>query len=94
MAAQVLAALARARQATELAELVGEAALSETERSYIKYRTLVEEGLFDQERDETRSLDDTLDRAWAALAALPKQELTMLSTALLEKYLPKADDGA
>ncbi|WP_247647067.1 V-type ATP synthase subunit B [Arthrobacter sp. E3] len=93
VAAQVLAALARARQATELAELVGEAALSETDRSYIKYRTLVEEGLFDQGRDEVRSLADTLDRAWAALAALPKQELTMLSTALLEKYLPKGDDG-
>ena len=88
VAAQVLAAVARARQATELAELVGEAALSETDRSYILYRTLVEKGLFNQGRDETRTLDDTLGRAWAALAALPEQELTMLPTVFLDRYLP------
>lgn len=92
VAAQVLAAMARARQAAELAELVGAAALSETDRSYIRYRTLVENGLFNQGRDEIRSLDDTLGRAWAALGALPEQELTMLSTAFLERYLPHRDD--
>ncbi len=92
VAAQVLAALARARQAAELAELVGEAALSEIDRSYIKYRASVEKGLFNQGWDETRSMDDTLDRAWAALAALPEQELTMLSTEFLDRYLPRSDD--
>lgn len=91
VAAQVLAALARARQAAELAELVGVAALSETDRSYIRYRTLVEEGLFNQGRDETRTLDDTLGRAWAALAALPEQELTMLSVSFLDRFLPDRD---
>lgn len=89
VAAQVMAALARARQAGELAELVGEAALSDTDRGYIQYRTLVEEGLFNQGSDETRTLDDTLGRAWEALAALPKQELTMVPTEFLERYLPK-----
>ncbi|WP_230085597.1 MULTISPECIES: V-type ATP synthase subunit B [Arthrobacter] len=88
VAAQVMAALARARAATELAELVGEAALSDTDRSYIAYRTLVEEGLFNQGTEESRSLEDTLTRAWAALAALPKQELTMVPTVFLDRYLP------
>jgi V/A-type H+-transporting ATPase subunit B len=37
-------------------------------------------------------LDDTLGRAWAALAALPEQELTMVSTTFLERYLPNRDD--
>ena len=89
VAAQVLAAMARARQATELAELIGEAALSETDRSYIKYQTLVENGVFNQGRDEIRSIEDTLGRAWTALAALPEQELNMVSTAFLENYLPQ-----
>jgi V/A-type H+-transporting ATPase subunit B len=87
VAAQVLAAMARARQAADLAELVGTAALSQTDRSYIAYRTLVEHGLLNQGRDEHRSLESTLDRAWAALATLPHQELTMLSTELLDRYL-------
>jgi V/A-type H+-transporting ATPase subunit B len=90
VAAQVLAAMARASQAAELAELVGAAALSETDRSYIAFRRRIEEGLLNQGSDELRHLDDTLGRAWAALAALPKQELTMLSTDFLERYLPAA----
>lgn len=89
VAAQVLAAMARARQAAEIAELVGAAALSETDRSYIAYRDLVERELFDQRDDEARSFEDTLGRAWRALATLPVQELTMLSTEFLDKYLPK-----
>jgi len=89
VAAQVLAAMARARQATELAELIGAAALSETDCSYIRYQTLVENSVFNQGRDEARSMDDTLGRAWAALAALPEHELTMLSTAFLAKFLPE-----
>lgn len=88
VAAQVLAALARARQAAELAELVGADALSGTDRSYIAYRDLLERGLLNQGRDERRSLEDTLGRAWQALAALPRHELTMLSLDLLERYLP------
>lgn len=88
VAAQVLAALARARQAAELAELVGAAALSETDRTYIAYRSHVERELLNQRNDELRSLEDTLGRAWAALSVLPRQELTMLSTELLDRYLP------
>jgi len=88
VAAQVIAAMARARQAAELAELVGAAALTETDRSYLSFRTLVEQDLLNQGPEELRSLDDTLGRAWAALAALPPQELTMLSTEFLARYLP------
>jgi V/A-type H+-transporting ATPase subunit B len=92
VAAQVMSALARARQAAELAELVGEAALSDTDRSYLSYRTSVEAGLFAQDPDEARTLDDTLGRAWAALAVLPDQELAMLPAAFLKRYLPQRSD--
>ncbi len=88
VAAQVLAAMARAHQAAELAELVGQAALGETDRSYIAYQDHVEREFFNQHDDEARTFEDTLDRAWRALATLPAQELTMLPTTLLDKYLP------
>lgn len=64
VAAQVLAALARARQAAELAELVGVDALSETDHAYLEYRDVLERELLDQGRDEVRTLEDTLGRAW------------------------------
>ena len=44
MAAQLLAALARARQVRELAELVGEDALSGTDRRYLAFEDRVERG--------------------------------------------------
>jgi len=89
VAAQVLSAMARASQAAELAELVGAAALSETDRSYIAFRGKVENGLLNQGRNEARTLEQTLDRAWAALAELPQNELTMLSSELIARYLPQ-----
>lgn len=67
-----------ARQARELAELVGEDALSATDRSYLSFEQAVEQRLLNQRRDEARTLDETLDRAWEALRVLPRRELTML----------------
>jgi len=92
VAAQVVAAMARARQAAELAELVGAAALSDTDRSYLRYRTLVEQELLNQGPGELRTMQDTLGRAWSTLAALPPQELTLLSRELLDRYLPDSTD--
>jgi V/A-type H+-transporting ATPase subunit B len=89
VAAQVMAALARARQSIELAELIGTGALSETDQSYIRYRSIVETQLFDQGDSEVRTFDDTIGRAWTALASLPRKELTMLSTEFLDRYLPR-----
>jgi V/A-type H+-transporting ATPase subunit B len=63
VAAQVLAALARAAQVRELAELIGADALSGTDRRYLRYGELVERTLLDQGPDEDRSIDETLGRA-------------------------------
>ena len=89
VAAQVLAALARARQASELAELIGVAGLTETDRSYLAFRDRAETILFDQGVDEARDMDDTLDRAWSALALLPRAELSLLPAAMVDSYLPE-----
>jgi V/A-type H+/Na+-transporting ATPase subunit B len=89
VAAQLLAALARARQAHELADLIGPDALSATDRQYLAYEEAFERDLLDQGREENRALEDTLDRAWQVLGTLPRRELTMLPTTLLEQRLPR-----
>jgi V/A-type H+/Na+-transporting ATPase subunit B len=88
VAAQSLAALARSRQTAELAELVGPAALSHTDRLYLEYRTALEEGVLNQGVGERRLMVDTLDRIWQSLATLPRRELTMLGGPMIERYLP------
>jgi V/A-type H+-transporting ATPase subunit B len=91
VAAQTLAALARARQSRELADLVGEDALSVTDRLYVAFEQAVSLRLLDQRRDESRSLEETLDRAWEVLRTLPRRELTMLPNALLDARYDDSD---
>ncbi len=89
LAAQLLAALARARQARELADLVGRDALSGTDRHYIDYESTFESQLLDQGQGEFRTMDDTLELAWQVLGELPRRELTMLPADLVaERFAP------
>lgn len=84
LAAQLLAALARARQVRELSDLVGPAALSEADRRYLAFEEAYARELVQQRPDESRTLTDTLERAWRAALVLPRRELVMLPTALLD----------
>ena len=94
VAAQSLAALAAARRATELAELIGAAALSASDRRYQDFQKAFEGGLINQGQRENRSLAQTLGLAWQALGVLPRRELTMLPAEALAAYYPPASaDG-
>jgi len=88
LAAQLLAALARARQVRELAEIIGASALSGTDQLYLDFATQFEQRLANQHPGEGRTLDDTLDRCWDVANVLPRRELTMLSTRFLDAHPP------
>jgi V/A-type H+-transporting ATPase subunit B len=94
VAAQLLAALAAAERAGELAELIGPAALGETDRSYQRLAGAFETVLMNQGRAENRGLAETLRRAWQVLAVLPRRELTMVPAGLVSTYLPGGDGQA
>lgn len=91
VAAQMLAALARARQARELAELIGSAALSESDRRHQQLERAFEAELVRQGEHEDRGLPETLRRAWHVLAALPRRELTMMPAAMCDTYYPVSE---
>jgi V/A-type H+-transporting ATPase subunit B len=86
VAAQVYAALAQARNAADLGEIVGADALSERERGYLNFADAFRERFLAQERTEARTLGETLDRAWEVLSVLPRRDLSMLSSELLDRY--------
>ncbi|HEX7107585.1 MAG TPA: V-type ATP synthase subunit B [Acidothermaceae bacterium] len=92
VAAQLLASLARSSQVRELAEFVGAEALSEADRAFLGFADSFEEILVSQRVDESRTLPDTLDRAWKVLSTLPERELTMLPSHLVAAHR-RADDG-
>lgn len=84
LAAQLLAALARARQVRDLADLIGADALSETDRRYLDYQDVFERELVDQGRTAGRDLAQTLRRCRNVALSLPRSELTMLPEHLLD----------
>jgi V/A-type H+-transporting ATPase subunit B len=86
IAAQVLAALSRARQARQLAELVSVSVLSGTDQCYLAFEVAFERQFLSQRVDECRDMEDTLERAWRALAVLPRRELVMLGPTLLDAH--------
>jgi len=78
VAAQLVAAVSRARQVRDLAELIGTSALTETDVSYLTFSKTFNAVLVDQGSSESRVLDDTLARAWQVASVLPRRELAMI----------------
>jgi len=86
IAAQMYAVAARARQAADLAEVVGEDALSPGDREYLRAREAFERSFLDQSLQEGRTLAETLDRAWTVASMLPRSELSMITPETLEAH--------
>jgi V/A-type H+-transporting ATPase subunit B len=86
VAAQVYASLAQARRAADLAEIVGADALSEQERLHLELAEVFRRRFLSQGRNEARSLDETLARAWEVVSVLPRRELSMLPAELLDRH--------
>jgi V/A-type H+-transporting ATPase subunit B len=94
IAAQLLALLARARRASDLAALIGDDALSITERAFLDYATRFETDFIDQDPHQARSLDTTLDLAWDVASAVPTRELTAVTPDQIATRLPTSSTGS
>ena len=88
LAAQLYALAAEARRARELAEVLGDDALSPGERRRLEFAAAMNAELIGQDRDENRALEETLERGWRAISRIPRSELTMLSDASLQAHHP------
>jgi len=89
LANQLYAAYAEGRDLRDLVAVVGEEALTERDRRYLKFADEFEKRFVKQGRDENRSIEETLDLGWELLAILPIRELKRVSDELIEKYHPK-----
>ena len=86
LAAQLYALAAQARRARELAEVLGEDALSDAEHRRLDFAEAMNAEFIGQERGEGRTLEDTLERGWRVVSRLSRAELTMLSDASLDAH--------
>jgi len=88
---QLFSAYARGKEAKELATILGEAALSDTDKLYSKFALEFENKYVQQGAYENRSIETTLDIGWKLLKILPKTELKRISLEKIAKYLPTED---
>ncbi len=86
---QLFSAYAQGKQARELATILGEAALTELDKKYLKFAQEFENRFVRQGLYEDRSIFQSLDLAWQLLAILPRQELKRIKDQYIERYLPK-----
>jgi V/A-type H+-transporting ATPase subunit B len=86
---QLFAAYSAGKDAAELATILGEAALSDTDKLYAKFATEFENRYVSQGNDANRSIEETLNLGWELLSILPKSELKRINTKYIEKYYPE-----
>lgn len=87
---QLFGAYARGIQAKELAVILGEAALSESDKAFVAFADAFEDRFIAQGRHQERSVEETLAIGWELLALLPRTELKRIKDEYVERYLPAA----
>ena len=91
VANQLYAAYAEGNDLRDLVAIVGEEALSERDKSYLKFADEFEKRFVSQESTEDRTIQQTLDIGWELLSLLPTSELKKIDEKHIKKYLPKKE---
>jgi len=83
---QLFAAYARGKESKELAAILGDAALSDVDKLYVKFADAFEKEYVSQGFNEDRSIEETLNIGWKLLRILPRNELKRIRDEYLDKY--------
>jgi V/A-type H+-transporting ATPase subunit B len=84
---QLFSAYARGKEARELAVILGEAALSEEDKLFVRFSDEFEERFIRQGEHEDRSIVETLSIGWELLKILPRSELKRVKEEQIIKYM-------
>ncbi|MGX7347703.1 V-type ATP synthase subunit B [Aerococcus vaginalis] len=83
---QLFSAYSGAQEARSLASVIGEEELSDLDKKYLTFGEDFEQTFVGQGSDHARTVQETLDLGWKLLRQFPKEELTRMDTAILDKY--------
>lgn len=86
---QLYSAYAEGRDLRDLVAVVGEEALTERDRRYLKFSDAFEERFVSQGEEEDRSFEETLTLGWELLSMFPREELKKIDEKYIEKHYPK-----
>ena len=84
---QIYAAYTSGKEAKELSVILGENALSKSDKAFAKFAGEFENRYVNQGYTNNRNIEDTLDLGWDLLSIIPKSELKRIDDDLIDKYL-------
>ena len=84
---QLFASYARGKEAKELAVILGESSLSDTDKKFVIFADRFENEFVGQGDTTNRTIIETLDLGWKLMSILPVAELKRLKPDMIEKYL-------
>ena len=93
VANQLFSSYARVGEARDLASVIGEDELSETDKKYLEFGSCFEKEFVAQGLNENRTIEETLDIGWRLLHILPREELDRIDTKILNKYADAEESG-
>jgi V/A-type H+-transporting ATPase subunit B len=93
VADQLYASYAYGRDLRRLVAIVGEEALTELDKKYLKFADEFERQFITQ-GDENRSIERTLEIGWQLFTMLPEEELKRIKREFIQKYHPAPRKGS
>lgn len=84
---QLFSAYAKGKESKELAAILGDAALTPTDRLYAEFAEKFEKEYVSQGTTTDRPIEETLEIGWKLLKILPRSELKRIKEKYIEKYL-------
>lgn len=90
---QLFANYARGKDAKELMAILGEAALSDTDKLYAKFADDFEEKNVSQGFETNRTIEETLEIGWELLRELPRSELKRVRDEYLDEFYDPENSG-
>ena len=84
---QLFSAYAKGKECKELSAILGDSALSATDKLYAKFAENFEKEYVSQGFNTDRSIEETLYIGWKLMKILPRSELKRIKEKFLDKYL-------
>ncbi len=88
---QLFAAYAKGKEAKELAVILGESALSKTDKLYVEFTNRFEQEYINQGFYNNRTIEESLDLGWDLLSIIPKSELKRIKDDMIEEFMLKGE---
>ncbi len=86
---QLFASYATGREVRELAVVLGESSLDDTDKAHLKFADAFEKEFINQGEFQERPVAESLDIGWRLLTMIPREALKRVKDEMIDKYMPK-----